>query len=676
MRRTAGLLSAFCALGSLALAQGGPPPRFESRADLIQIDVRVAAKNGERVLDLARGDFVLLEDGKPQAITHFARRAVPGLGATTLAVDAPATATRVPLPDLDVQGRLMVVAVDTQSLEPSTFLNVKQKLLGFVDAQLGPDDRVALVTTSGFMLQPFTSDRDLLRRAVERVRAADMKASPFAERPEMTAYQADLILRNDQGARQEYRRRLLFEDPLLPGQMVEAIMNTRARRTVAEAARNARTTLGALEGLLAPLAAFPERKVLVLLSNGLFTREEERSMLQAVTAAAARAGVVIYPLDTRGLVVSSPAGPVGDASVGSRPSIITGTFDYAWLGFEADRNGLNVLARDTGGLPIFNAEVGTGLQKVLADSAMGYVLGYEPTWPPGDERYHKIEVKVPGRSGLDIRAQRGYFGRGAASRRVVYGKKEATASALPANPLRDALLSLLPRRDLPLGLAAGYADTDAGATIVIAARIPPSDGAGAGTRRVEVLGVIYDEEGQPLSNFNEARDVTGREGVTFDTHTTLAPGRYQVRAAASDGTRLGTTSLWTEVPDLAQGAFTVTDLFVIEGDAPPRPVRNGQAFKRQTSVEFTLFACNPRGDSGRHADVEFGAALRSGDRVVTEDPPFAVTVPATEPRPPRVGFSRSFPLAALDPGGYSLRVTVLDRIAGTTLRREVDFQVE
>ncbi len=104
-----------------------------AQTELIQIDVIVAGKGGVRVLGLTREDFMVLEDGKPQTITHFARRAVPGFGGTTLATDKPAPASAdQPLPELDVQGRRMVVAVDTQSLQPSTFLNMKQKL-GFVD---------------------------------------------------------------------------------------------------------------------------------------------------------------------------------------------------------------------------------------------------------------------------------------------------------------------------------------------------------------------------------------------------------------------------------------------------------------------------------------------------------------------------------------------------------------
>jgi hypothetical protein len=307
------------------------------------------------------------------------------------------------------------------------------------------------------------------------------------------------------------------------------------------------------------------------------------------------------------------------------------------------------------------------------------VLGYEPASRAGDERYHKIEVKVPGRSGLEVRAHRGYLGRAAAAKRVASGGKEAASTPAAApSPLRDALLSLMPRHELPIDLAAGYADTEAGPTLVITARVQREPGAEASgtTRTVEVLGVIYDEQGQPLSNFNDALEATGGNRVTFDTHTTLAPGRYQVRAAASDGTRFGTSSLWAEVPDVSEGGFILTDLFVTEGDAPPRPIGNGHVFSRATPLELTLFACNAKGDSARHADVVFGMTLLAGDRMVAEDPPFVVTIPVGEARPPRVGFSRELALAALDPGVYTLRIKVVDRIAQATLLRELGFRVE
>ena len=189
---------------------------------------------------------------------------------------------------------------------------------------------------------------------------------------------------------------------------------------------------------------------------------------------------------------------------------------------------------------------------------------------------------------------------------------------------------------------------------------------------MHIQAAILWEQGQPLSNFNDALEATGGNRVTFDTHTTLAPGRYQVRAAASDGARFGTTSLWTEVPDVSAGAF----LFVTEGEAPPRPVGNGHAFSRAVPVELTLFACNAKGDSNRHVDVVFGMAVLAGTRTVAEDPPFVVTVPAGEARPPRVGFSREFALAALDRGVYTLRIKVVDRIAEATLLRELVFRVE
>ena len=51
-------------------------------------------------------------------------------------------------------------------------------------------------------------------------------------------------------------------------------------------------------------------------------------------------------------------------------------------------------------------------------------------------------------------------------------------------------------------------------------------------------------------------------------------------------------------------------------------------------------------------------------------------IPIGEARPPRVGFSRDFALADLDPGEYTLRINVVYRIGQANLVRELGFRVE
>ncbi|HEV7499703.1 MAG TPA: hypothetical protein VGQ33_06850, partial [Vicinamibacteria bacterium] len=73
--------------------RAGEPPRFESRLDLVQIDVVVVDAKGQPIRGLTPDDFEVLEGGRRQEIASFEPIVVePGAASTS----APASAD-VPL---------------------------------------------------------------------------------------------------------------------------------------------------------------------------------------------------------------------------------------------------------------------------------------------------------------------------------------------------------------------------------------------------------------------------------------------------------------------------------------------------------------------------------------------------------------------------------------------------
>lgn len=126
-------------------AAGPSPPVFGAGVALVRVDAIVLADGNRVVSDLAEADFEIDEDGQRQAPSLFLRRELPL--SVVLMLDASAS----------VQDRLAFT---------------KAAAVAFIEA-LRPEDEASVVefTDRVRVLQPATSDRAALRRAVDQVQA-------------------------------------------------------------------------------------------------------------------------------------------------------------------------------------------------------------------------------------------------------------------------------------------------------------------------------------------------------------------------------------------------------------------------------------------------------------------------------------------------------------------------
>lgn len=112
---------------------------------LVVCDVLVLDKQGKAVSGLKREDFVITEDGKPQEVGAFA------LG----------DSANVP--------RSIVLVIDySGSMRP--FLDNSVEAAETLVSQLGPRDRLAVVTDDVELLADFTGDKTLLKEKLEELR--------------------------------------------------------------------------------------------------------------------------------------------------------------------------------------------------------------------------------------------------------------------------------------------------------------------------------------------------------------------------------------------------------------------------------------------------------------------------------------------------------------------------
>jgi VWFA-related protein len=650
--------------------------------EFVRLDVVVTDKGGHPVTGLAREDFAVFEDGQLQTLAQFESysRRLPGMppAPSTPAVPAAAAAAAPARPR---PPRYLVLAVDDFHIEFGNLVRAKKALTRFVE-DVGPEDRVALVTMSGAVSQELTTDRALLRQAISRI--TPRARGGWMGVPNISEYQAELIDRGDQDALAVAVDEILRERPMDPNPDAEA--RQKARAIFEESVYSARATLGTLENLIRNMARLPGRKVLFLLSDGFLVGLSAHGGLgydiRSITDAGTRAGVVVYSLETRGLAAPMYSGGLMAAStrgVGMTDAMMySRAFSMERQSEEATRDAIHALAADTGGFLVQNTnDLHAGLKRMLDDTETYYVLAYEPTNTKRDGAFRHIEVRLPGHRGVRVRARAGYFAPG--NRR---------ASPPPRTSKRPAI---------PVHLSADFVSIDRGVSEVVvsgdvdAATLPFVRRGDRYKTAIEMVGTVHDQTGavvttlrQRLSlDMSEAqRERLSREGILYQKTAALSPGRYEVRLTvrAAGAAAVGTASQWVEIPDLGAQRLVLSSLFLMRAGEPagsePSLVLSQarRRFRRDETLHVRLYAYNPRRDASGAASLAWQArVLRGGVAAMTSAlEPMMVG----EAQGPPIPYTSRIELGSLEPGEYELEVTVIDQNASEKATRRVGFTID
>jgi VWFA-related protein len=431
-RRTVSIFAAGAlALGGVLASQSSPQPQTPAEtpapatgADgfaetvevtVVNVDVYVTDRQGNRVKGLTKDDFQLFEDKKPVPITNFyavedgklAKESDPPALALVQEGDATLTAPAEPQaakpaepPVPDEQKLHLIVYIDNFNLRPFNRNRALRDLRVFLTQNVRQGDRVMLVSY----------DRELhIRRTFTTDPMA--VASAMLELEKVTAH----------GVHTDSERR----DILSAIDEAETIGEVAGRvRTYAESQFNdLEFTLSALKGMVEQLAGLPGRKAILHVSDGLPMRVAEdiyhalyikfptqASLLEAqqydasrrfqeLAAQANAHRVTFYTLEATGLRVSSAA----DASQ-SNPQLGVQVEQIHFSNLQAP---LQMLAEETGGQYAINSNnLLPRLQRIAEDFNTYYSLGYQPAHG-GDGRKHDIEVKLK-RKDLRVRHREDY----------------------------------------------------------------------------------------------------------------------------------------------------------------------------------------------------------------------------------------------------------------------------
>jgi VWFA-related protein len=674
-------------------------------AELVQLDAVVVDKEGKIVRGLSKDDFELYESGKKQHIS-FLEFVEAGKGAAGQAAAGQPRAEKPGisgqgLSDLDVR-RTYAFVIDDLTIRPEDMTYVRELLNNFVDNQMQPTDLVAIIRVvgGGGLLQQFTGDKELLRKAISRLTPSFNPFNVFSQSPGENGrpVAASGSEAPDSGSANFGGS---FSD--LGGNMID--INSATDDT--NVTLRGYMTLGTASFAIESMRQLPGRKLMVLVSGGLPVlgvgnagmASNVSYFLDLLADRATRAGVSINSMDIRGLSaqvgVARFADTPGRSSLGGAAN--AGTFgrapDESMLGYNqpidvtSAHMGLRQLSAATGGLAVLNRnDFKAGMEKIIASNDGYYLLGYAPVDAKFNGEFRKVEIKVKG--GFKVLSRRGYLAR---------EETPAPAPTTKREQLLAAIQSPLARRDIDMDAALLYkGKSDGGGDIDVQVLIDPRKLAftQAGEQRTanyDVSGFVFDQVGKQRGGFDNTVKVVLtadeynralKSGLPYLDKVGLPPGIYQVRIAVRDNNNeaIGTISRYLEVPDLAKGRLAVSSVLlgsVAAGETKatsPTPLSATRQIQQKNDLRYAAIVYNAR-EKGGQIEVTTQLLISQNGQVIykgAEEPLHSGTQGKQLIKVGQLGLSH------VKPGRYTATVVVTDNLAdkkARTVSRSMDFTV-
>lgn len=409
MIRAALLLAASIAVLPLS-AQQQMPAGATIDVSIINVDVFVTDRRGNRVHGLTRDDFEIRENGKLQPITNFAEYAPAQVarrsaGEMTVTQSAEATPRSSEVPDVPEvpRKRTIVIFVEVGRQPSARVRETFAALRDFVRKGVRPGDAAAVVAfdTRLSTRQPFTDDPAALEQALAKLEKENIGAASSPRDAMRRAIELD----EDAG-------QLLSN---LPDQRPKAppVSLVESQRKWAEmnALVQLRTKGAALTSIMESMSGADGKKIMVLalqrfglnpsfdvtaeVTNPTFALDAQvEEVRQTVMRTANANGVTLYPLYTPGLQWGSAADGqeqrIAHMAIDHERDLVRLASDNAAL--TNHTASLIQVAQETGGLMAAGpAGIVDLLPRVVDDLDSYYSLAYRAT-PTGQDVRRKIVV--------------------------------------------------------------------------------------------------------------------------------------------------------------------------------------------------------------------------------------------------------------------------------------------
>jgi VWFA-related protein len=403
------------------------PPTIQSKGEEVLLDVVVRDKKGAPVTNLSQADLTVLDEGKSRPIKGF--RLVRG----TASVGPGGQASQ-----LDPLRQNRLVSLVFSRMEPSARLLARQAAFELLKTDLPRNLYIGVFVLDQQLnaVQPFTTDRELLRKAVEKATTAAY--SEFGSVSAGLRDQIQTLLGPNQTGKQSLEEQVSAmptgdsgrgPDPglafnKLAAEILIGMVTLSERADVTESGR---ATIYALLAAVQAQSQLPGRKALIYFSNGFFIPQGAQETFTAVISAANRNNLSFYPIDTHGLTVegingaasSHLSGAAQDSASNGQPTAIGDnhitiqsalSFDLAIeAGKYNTQDTLAILAQETGGFLTANTNDFRGpVQRIANELETYYEVSYDPQIATYDGSFHRVSVNTS-RGDLHAITRAGYF---------------------------------------------------------------------------------------------------------------------------------------------------------------------------------------------------------------------------------------------------------------------------
>jgi VWFA-related protein len=547
--------------GEAEVSTRDEPVTFKVQSNLVEVPVVVRDRQGHAVGNLRKDDFRVFDKGKLQEITKFAVQKA----ARPPAPEAPAAnshAESAPAPGVSTgaiaspvpPNHFVAFVFDDVHIRFEDLPQVRAAVRKYASSSLGPQDRVALFTTSGRIGVNFTDRPEEFNEALLKIAPNPVREPDLSSCGEYVSYFQAVQIDQQVGLQptpadvsKSLALRVAVEEN---GDFNNTLQQVRDAYT--SGIQETRGTLAALKFVVQRMAAMPGQRSVVLVSPGFFVPSDLQNESSELMALAIRSKVLIGSVDARG-VWTIPA--FNACQKGASAAVIQDEVAFRSIEAEANTDELLALAEDTGGTLNRNNDFEGGIRKAAAVPEYLYVLGFAPQNLKLDGSFHPLKVTLISGAHTSLQVRRGYWA----------PKHADDALSASRQEIENAVFSRDEIHNLPVEMhtqvtKAGDAATLNVLTSVDLKQIHLRKADDRNRNDLTIVAAVFDANGNFIAGTQKTlqlrlRDETVRgldqkPPVTVDTNFDMKPGAYLVRLVVRDaeGQQLTAENAGVQIP--------------------------------------------------------------------------------------------------------------------------------